>query len=126
MKAEAILRKCRSMVADLPTDVAEAAWMATGRLDINMVRQVLKKPESKFETSDEVGANFVLEINKAMKEKGLSTPPLVSPWVAPPPSQAKAASSSSSSSKVAVPNVMQYSSDGLAVGAYETTLRSAS
>ena len=113
LKAEIVLRQCRSMFADRVAQHEKKIAKAIGRLETMIVRAILKK-ESPYKEMDEVAAAFVAEVNEACAPM----PPVASPWAAK--SDSKAASSKSTAS-----NIIQYNSDGSAVGALQTALNNA-
>ena len=122
MKAEQILRSCRSLLAGRDIPEKEVTKLVS-RLDTQMIRTVLKK-DNKFETPNEVGDQFVKEANAAIVSCNLPATSMIRSSRAAAP--AKAASSSvSASSNASWSDLVQYKEDGTAEAGEKMILEAA-
>ena len=119
LNAESILRACRAIVNQHTIDVS-IVTKCLGRLDTLMVRFVLKK-DDKFTSCEQIGDNFINELNDTIAKNRLSVQPVVSPWLA----GASSRSAQSGVAKGAIPNLVQYDTTGKALGGEQLALQAA-
>lgn len=114
LEAEKFLRQCREIVK-LSGAEPSSYSKSLGRLDCMVARFVFKK-DDKYASLEQIGEQFMSELNAAITQQNPSACPLVSPW---------RSSASATASAAPHPNIVQYDPKGQAVAAAKLSLQSA-
>ena len=129
IEAETALVQFRNILKPLSLD-DKTKLKFSARFDTLVARLLVKKDAGKFASIAAIGDSLCTELGGMLKIAGHD--PVVSPWAGNPPAASNAASSGDAASSAAtssggdkVLNVIQYDSEGKAVGAECLTLQTA-